>query len=57
MGETNSPSVAHVVTIFLHYVLIHVVQTNIKYLYTVSFNILYMAKTKYLRYVPILVNK
>ena len=57
MGETNSPSVAHVVTIFLHYVLIHVVQTNIKYLYTVSCNILYMAKTKYLRYVPILVNK
>ena len=39
------------------YVLFHVVQTNLKYLYTVSCNILYTTKTKYLRYVPILVNK
>ena len=39
------------------YVLFHVVQTNLKYLCTVSCNILYTTKTKYLRYVPILVNK
>jgi hypothetical protein len=39
----------------LYYVLIHVVQTNIKYLCTVSCNILYTTKTKSSRYVPILV--
>ena len=37
--------------------LIHVAQTNIKYLCTDSCNIIDTTKNKYLRYVPILVNK